>query len=164
MKKKLLPICAMALLTVGYSSVASADTGTLTKEEAAQVQQDATKKEAAIKVQQKNDVEKKQAAQVQEKSDMAKKEEAIKAGQKNDTAKKEVTPQVQEKEALAKKEEAIKAGQKNDAAKKEVAKPAVQGEKLPNTASNNVAMMALSACLVGIGTLFGLKRRNKVKA
>ncbi|EEL85648.1 hypothetical protein bcere0029_45740 [Bacillus cereus AH1272] len=95
---------------------------------------------------------------------MAKKEEAIKAGQKNDTAKKEVTPQVQEKEALAKKEEAIKAGQKNDAAKKEVAKPAVQGEKLPNTASNNVAMMALSACLVGIGTLFGLKRRNKVKA
>ncbi|EJV79080.1 LPXTG cell wall anchor domain-containing protein [Bacillus mycoides] len=164
MKKKLLPICAMALLTVGYSSVASADTGTLTKEEAAQVQQDAAKKEEAIKVQQKNDVEKKQAAQVQEKSDMAKKEEAIKAGQKNDTAKKEVTPQVQEKEALAKKEEAIKAGQKNDAAKKEVAKPAVQGEKLPNTASNNVAMMALSACLVGIGTLFGLKRRNKVKA
>ena len=71
---------------------------------------------------------------------------------------------MQEKEALAKKEAAIKAGQKNDAAKKEVAKPAVQGEKLPNTASNNVAMMALSACLVGIGTLFGLNRRNKVKA
>lgn len=134
MKKKLLPICAIALLTVGYSSVASASTGTLTKEEAAQVQQDAAKKEEAIKVQQKNDVEKKEAAQVQEKSDMAKKEEAIKAGQKN------------------------------DAAKKEVAKPAVQGEKLPNTASNNVAMMALSACLVGIGTLFGLNRRNKVKA
>lgn len=134
MKKKLLPICAIALLTVGYSSVASASTGTLTKEEAAQVQQDADKKEEAIKEQQKNDVEKKQAAQVQEKSDMAKKEEAIKAGQKNDTA------------------------------KKEVAKPAVQGEKLPNTASNNVVMMALSACLVGIGTLFGLKHRNKVKA
>ncbi|MBK5348812.1 LPXTG cell wall anchor domain-containing protein [Bacillus mycoides] len=164
MKKKLLPICAMALLTVGYSSVASASTGTLTKEEAAQVQSDVAKKEAAIQEQQKSEVEKKEAAQVQEKSDMAKKEEAIKAGQKNDTAKKEVTPQVQEKEALAKKEEAIKAGQKNDAAKKEVAKPAVQGEKLPNTASNNVAMMALSACLVGIGTLFGLKRRNKVKA
>lgn len=68
------------------------------------------------------------------------------------------------KGSSCKKEEAIKAGQKNDAAKKEVAKPAVQGEKLPNTASNNVAMMALSACLVGIGTLFGLKRRNKVKA
>ena len=48
--------------------------------------------------------------------------------------------------------------------KKEVAKPVVQGEKLPNTASNNVAMMALSACLVGLGTLFGLNRRNKVKA
>ncbi|TNO94511.1 LPXTG cell wall anchor domain-containing protein [Bacillus sp. CD3-1a] len=124
MKKKLLPICAIALLTVGYSSVASADTGTVTKEEATQLQQDKAKKEAAIKEQQKSDEEKKQAAQVQEKSDMAKKE----------------------------------------ATKKEVAKPAVQGEKLPNTASNNVAMMALSACLVGIGTLFGLKRRNKVKA
>ena len=100
MKKKLLSICAMALLTVGYSSVASADTGTVTKEEAAQLQQDKAKKEAAIKAEQKN----------------------------------------------------------------EVAKPVVQGEKLPNTASNNVAMMALSACLVGIGTLFGLNRRNKVKA
>ncbi|PGK40236.1 hypothetical protein CN907_11580 [Bacillus anthracis] len=90
MKKKLLPICAMALLTVGYSSVASADIGTVTKEEATQLQQ--------------------------------------------------------------------------DKAKKEVEKPVVQGEKLPNTASNNEAMRALSACLVGIGTLFGLKRRNKVKA
>ncbi|HFK1709642.1 MULTISPECIES: LPXTG cell wall anchor domain-containing protein [Bacillus] len=159
MKKKLLPICAMALLTVGYSSVASASTGTLTKEESAQMQQDKAKKEEAIKEQQKSEVEKKEAAQVQEKSDMAKKEEAIKAGQKNDTAKQEVTPQVQEKEALAKKEAAIKAGQKNDAAKQ-----AVQGEKLPNTASNNVAMMALSACLVAIGTLFGLNRRNKIKA
>ncbi len=53
MKKKLLPICAMALLTVGYSSVASADTGTVTKEEEAQVQQDKAKKEEAIKAQQK---------------------------------------------------------------------------------------------------------------
>ena len=35
MKKKLLPIFAMALLTVGYSSVASASTGTMTKEEIA---------------------------------------------------------------------------------------------------------------------------------
>ena len=119
MKKKLLPICAMALLTVGYSSVASADTGTVTKEEEAQVQQDKAKKEEAIKAQQKNEEEKKQAAQVQEKSDMA---------------------------------------------KKEVAKPVVKGEKLPNTASNNVAMMGLSACLVAVGTLFGLNRRNKVKA
>ena len=119
MKKKLLPICAIALLTVGYSSVASADTGTVTKEEATQLKNDMAKKEEAIKAQQKSEEGKKEAAQVQ---------------------------------------------QKNAATKKEVAKPAVQGEKLPNTASNNVAMMALSACLVGIGTLFGLKRRNKVKA
>ncbi|MGN4447701.1 LPXTG cell wall anchor domain-containing protein [Bacillus cereus group sp. MYBK79-1] len=134
MKKKLLPICAMALLTVGYSSVASADTGTVTKEEAAQMQQDKAKKEAAIKEQQKSEEEKKRLAQEQLKNDMAKKEAAIKAEQKNEVA------------------------------KKEEAKPVVQGEKLPNTASNNVAMMALSACLVGVGTLFGLKRRNKVKA
>jgi len=133
MKKKLLPICAMALLTVGYSSVASADTGTVTKEEAAQLQQDKEKKEAVIKEQQKSEEEKKRIAQEQLKNDMAKKEAA----------------QVQ---------------QKNGATKKEGAKPVVQGEKLPNTASNNVAMMVLSACLVGIGTLFGLKRRNKVKA
>ncbi|MDT3494485.1 LPXTG cell wall anchor domain-containing protein [Bacillus toyonensis] len=148
MKKKLLPICAMALLTVGYSSVASADTGTVTKEEAAQVQQDKAKKEEAIKAQQKNEEEEKQAAQVQEKSDMAKKEAAIKEQQKNEVRKKEEA-QVQ---------------QKNDAAKKEVAKPVVKGEKLPNTASNNVVMMGLSACLVAVGTLFGLNRRNKVKA
>lgn len=148
MKKKLLPICAIALLIVGYSSVASADTGTVTKEEATQLQQDKAKKEAAIKEQQKIEEEKKRIAQEQLKNDMAKKEEAIKAQQKSEEGKKEAA-QVQ---------------QKNAATKKEVAKPAVQGEKLPNTASNNVAMMALSACLVGIGTLFGLKRRNKVKA
>lgn len=59
MKKKLLPICAMALLTVGYSSVASASTGTLTKEESAQMRQDKAKKEEAIKEQQKSEVEKK---------------------------------------------------------------------------------------------------------
>ncbi|WP_411469737.1 LPXTG cell wall anchor domain-containing protein [Bacillus thuringiensis] len=148
MKKKLLPICAIALLTVGYSSVASADTGTVTKEEATQLQQDKAKKEAAIKEQQKIEEEKKRIAQEQLKNDMAKKEEAIKAQQKSEEGKKEAA-QVQ---------------QKNAATKKEEAKPAVQGEKLPNTASNNVAMMGLSACLVGIGTLFGLKRRNKVKA
>ncbi|WP_242301802.1 LPXTG cell wall anchor domain-containing protein, partial [Bacillus cereus group sp. BfR-BA-01423] len=68
------------------------------------------------------------------------------------------------KNDMTKKEAAIKEQQKNAAVKKEVAKPVVQGEKLPNTASNNVAMMALSACFVGVGTLFGLKRRNKVKA
>ncbi|MFP3378813.1 LPXTG cell wall anchor domain-containing protein [Bacillus sp. SIMBA_069] len=162
MKKKLLPICAMALLTVGYSSVASASTGTLTKEEAAQLQQDKVKKEEAIKEQQKNDIEKKQAAQVQEKSDMAKKEEAIKGTQKSEEEKK-IAAQEQLKNDMAKKE-AAQVQQKNGAVKKEVAKPAVQGEKLPNTASNNVAMMALSACLVAIGTLFGLNRRNKVKA
>ncbi|MDA2156117.1 LPXTG cell wall anchor domain-containing protein [Bacillus cereus group sp. Bc253] len=148
MKKKLLPICAIALLTVGYSSVASADTGTVTKEEATQLQQDKAKKEAAIKEQQKNEEEKKRIAQEQLKNDMAKKEEAIKAQQKSEEGKKEAA-QVQ---------------QKNAATKKEVAKPVVQGEKLPNTASNNVVMMALSACLVGGGTLFGLNRRNKVKA
>ncbi|WIG21465.1 LPXTG cell wall anchor domain-containing protein [Bacillus anthracis] len=148
MKKKLLPICAIALLTVGYSSVASADTGTVTKEEATQLQQDKAKKEAAIKEQQKNEEEKKRIAQEQLKNDMAKKEEAIKAQQKSEEGKKEAA-QVQ---------------QKNAATKKEVAKPAVQSEKLPNTASNNVVMMGLSACLVAIGTLFGLKRRNKVKA
>ena len=148
MKKKLLPICAIALLTVGYSSVASADTGTVTKEEATQLQQDKAKKEAAIKEQQKIEEEKKRIAQEQLKNDMAKKEEAIKAQQKSEEGKKEAA-QVQ---------------QKNAATKKEVAKPAVQGEKLPNTASNNVEMMGLSACLVAISTLFGLNRRNKVKA
>ncbi|PES25785.1 cell surface protein [Bacillus anthracis] len=163
MKKKLLPICAMALLTVGYSAVASADTGTVTKEEEAQLQQDKAKKEEAIKIQQKSDAEKKQAAQVQEKNDMAKKEEAIKAEKKSEEEKKRIA-QEQLKSDMAKKEAAIKEQQKNDVAKKEVAKPVVQGEKLPNTASNNVAMMALSACLVGLGTLFGLNRRNKVKA
>ncbi len=78
---------------------------------------------------------------------------------------------------MAKKEAAIKEQQKNEVrkkkkhkcnkkrcGKKEVAKPVVKGEKLPNTASNNVAMMGLSACLVAVGTLFGLNRRNKVKA
>ncbi|MBJ8119288.1 MULTISPECIES: LPXTG cell wall anchor domain-containing protein [Bacillus] len=147
MKKKLLPICAMALLTVGYSSVASADTGTVTKEEATQMQQDKAKKEAAIKEQQKSEEEKKRVAQEQLKNDMAKKEEAIKAGQKSE----------EEKKGIAQEQ------LKNDMAKKEVAKPVVQGEKLPNTASNNVVMMGLSACLVAIGTLFGLNRRNKVK-
>ncbi|MEY2305377.1 LPXTG cell wall anchor domain-containing protein [Bacillus tropicus] len=163
MKKKLLSICTMALLTVGHSSVASADTGTVTKEEEAQLQQDKAKKEEAIKIQQKSDAEKKQAAQVQEKNDMAKKEEAIKAEKKSEEEKKRIA-QEQLKSDMAKKEAAIKEQQKNDVAKKEVAKPVVQGEKLPNTASNNVAMMALSACLVGLGTLFGLNRRNKVKA
>ncbi|KAB2457954.1 LPXTG cell wall anchor domain-containing protein [Bacillus sp. CH126_4D] len=162
MKKKLLPICAMALLTVGYSSVASADTGTVTKEEAAQLQQDKAKKEALIKEQQKSEEERKRIAQEQLKNDKAKKEALIKEQQKSEEEKKRIA-QEQLKNDMAKKE-AAQVQQKNGAVKKEVAKPVVQGEKLPNTASNNVAMMALSACLVGIGTLFGLKRRNKVKA
>ncbi|KXY81320.1 MULTISPECIES: LPXTG cell wall anchor domain-containing protein [Bacillus] len=147
MKRKLLPICAMALLAVGYSSVASADTGTVTKEDAAQVQQDKAKKEEAIKIQQKGEEEKKRIVQEQQKGEEEKKRIAQEQ-LKNDKAKKEAA-QVQ---------------QKNTATKKEVAKPVVQGEKLPNTASNNVLMMGLSACLVAIGTLFGLNRRNKVKA
>ncbi|MEB9552890.1 LPXTG cell wall anchor domain-containing protein [Bacillus cereus] len=89
MKNKFLPICAVALLSVGYSSVASASTGTMTKEEVAQVQQDMVKKEAA--------------------------------------------------------------------------KQATKGEKLPNTASDNVTMMALSACLIALGSVFGFTRR-KIKA
>jgi len=164
MKKKLLPICAMALLTVGYSSVASASTGTVTKEEAAQIQQDIAKKEAAIQAQQKNDTEKKQVAQAQEKNEVAKKQ-AVQAQEKNEVAKKQAA-QVQEKSNMAKEVVAPQVKEKEAIAKKEAAKEAAKeaGEKLPNTASNNVAMMALSACLVGIGTLFGLKRRNKVKA
>ena len=119
MKKKLLPICAMALLSVGYSSVASASTGTMTKEEVAQVQQDTTKKEAAMQEQQKQDKMKKEAA-------------------------------VQEQ-------------QKQDQMKKEAAVQATKGEKLPNTASNSITMMTLSACLVALGSLFGFTRR-KIKA
>ena len=49
MKKKLLSICTMALLTVGHSSVASADTGTVTKEEATQQQQDKAKKKKRLR-------------------------------------------------------------------------------------------------------------------
>lgn len=94
---------------------------------------------------------------------MAKKEEAIKAEKKSEEEKKRIA-QEQLKNDMAKKEAAIKAEQKNEVAKKEEAKPVVQGEKLPNTASNNVAMMGLSACLVAVGTLFGLNRRNKIKA
>ena len=64
MKKKLLPICAIALLTVGYSSVASADTGTVTKEEATQLQQDKAKKKQRLR-NSKNEEEKKRIAQEQ---------------------------------------------------------------------------------------------------
>ena len=55
----------MALLTVGYSSVASADTGTVTKEEA-QVQQDKAKKKKQLR-NSKRVMRRKASAQVQEK-------------------------------------------------------------------------------------------------
>ncbi|PEI96741.1 cell surface protein [Bacillus pseudomycoides] len=148
MKKKLLPICAMALLSVGYSSVASASTGTMTKEEVAQVQQDTTKKEAAVQEQQKQDQMKKEAAvQEQQKQDQMKKEAAVQEQQKQDKMKKE----------------GIQEQQKQDQMKKEAAVQATKGEKLPNTASNSVTMITLSACLVALGSLFGFTRR-KIKA
>ncbi|PED07665.1 LPXTG cell wall anchor domain-containing protein [Bacillus pseudomycoides] len=142
MKKKLLPICAMALLSVGYSSVASASTGTMTKEEVAQVQQDTTKKETAVQEQQKE-----AAVQEQQKQDQMKKEAAVQEQQKQDKMKKE----------------GIQEQQKQDQMKKEAAVQATKGEKLPNTASNSVTMMTLSACLVALGSLFGFTRR-KIKA
>ncbi|MBT2579308.1 LPXTG cell wall anchor domain-containing protein [Bacillus sp. ISL-8] len=154
MKKKFLPICAMAILSIGYSSVASASTGTMSKEEVslqAQEQQKEAleKKEAEFQAWQKEALEKKKAAmQEQEKKSLEKAEAAI---------------QDQQKEALEKKNAAIQAQQKNEVEKKEIAKQAVKGEKLPNTASNSVTMMILSACLVALGSVFGFTRR-KIKA
>ncbi|WP_439740761.1 LPXTG cell wall anchor domain-containing protein [Bacillus pseudomycoides] len=163
MKKKLLPICAMALLSVGYSSVASASTGTMTKEEVAQVQQDTTKKEAAMQEQQKQDKMKKEAAvQEQQKQDQMKKEAVVQEQQKQDQMKKEAAVQEQQKQDKMKKE-GIQEQQKQDQMKKEAAVQATKGEKLPNTASNSVTMMTLSACLVALGSLFGFTRR-KIKA
>ncbi|EOP31587.1 hypothetical protein IG5_04926, partial [Bacillus toyonensis] len=72
MKKKLVPICAMALLTVGYSSTASANAGSMPKEEVTQVQQDQMKKEAAMQ-QQNQDKMKKEAAMQQQNQDKMKK-------------------------------------------------------------------------------------------
>ncbi|WJE52249.1 LPXTG cell wall anchor domain-containing protein [Bacillus cereus] len=149
MKKKLLPICAMTLLSVGYSSVASASTGTMTKEEVAQVQQDTTKKEAAM--------------QEQQKQDQMKKEAAVQEQQKQDQMKKEAAVQEQQKQDQMKKEAAVQEQQKQDTTKKEAAIQATKGEKLPNTASNSITMMTLSACLVALGSLFGFTRR-KIKA
>ncbi|MEH7186088.1 LPXTG cell wall anchor domain-containing protein [Bacillus toyonensis] len=107
MKKKLLLICAMGLLTVGYSSVASASTGTMTKEE--------------------------------------------------------IAIQEQQKQAQMEKEAGIQEQQKQAQMKKEAGKQVTKGEKLPNTASNNVKMMALSAGLIALGSVFGFTRR-KIKA
>ncbi|PEP88480.1 LPXTG-motif cell wall anchor domain-containing protein [Bacillus toyonensis] len=119
MKKKLVPICAMALLTVGYSSTASANAGSMPKEEVTQVQQDQMKKEAAMQ-QQNQDKMKKEAAMQQQNQDKMKK----------------------------------------DQMKQEAAKKVTKGEKLPNTASNNILMMALSAGLLAIGSVFGFTRRK----
>ncbi|MED2615361.1 LPXTG cell wall anchor domain-containing protein [Bacillus toyonensis] len=105
MKKKLVPICAMALLTVGYSSTASANAGSMPKEEVTQVQQDKMKKEAAMQQQNQDKM-------------------------------------------------------KKDQMKQEAAKKVTKGEKLPNTASNNILMMALSAGLLAIGSVFGFTRRK----
>ena len=55
----------MALLTVGYSSVASASTGTVTKEEAAQIQQDIAKRSSDSGAA-KNDTEKTSGASARE--------------------------------------------------------------------------------------------------
>ncbi|MDM5190488.1 LPXTG cell wall anchor domain-containing protein [Bacillus sp. DX4.1] len=152
MKKKLLPICAMALLSVGYSSVASASTGTMTKEEVAaqaQEKQDMAKKEAAI--------------QEQQNQDKMKKETAIQEQQNQDKMKKEAAIQEQQNQDKMKKEAAIQEQQNQNKMKKEAAKQVTKGEKLPNTASNSVTMMVLSACLVALGSVFGFTRR-KIKA
>ncbi|HDR7352120.1 LPXTG cell wall anchor domain-containing protein [Bacillus wiedmannii] len=151
MKKKILPICTIILLSIGYSSLASASTGTMSKEEVSvQAQEQALeKKEAEFQAWQKEALEKKKAAmQGQEKKSLERAEAAI---------------QEQQKEALEKKKAAIQSQQKNDVEKKEVAKQAVKGEKLPNTASNSITMMILSACLVAVGSVFGFTRR-KIKA
>ncbi|MFJ1117991.1 LPXTG cell wall anchor domain-containing protein, partial [Bacillus thuringiensis] len=71
--------------------------------------------------------------------------------------------QEQQKQDMVKKEAVIQEQQKQDMAKKEAAKQATKGEKLPNTASDNVTMMALSACLIALGSVFGFTRR-KIKA
>ncbi|WP_141485863.1 LPXTG cell wall anchor domain-containing protein, partial [Bacillus toyonensis] len=49
---------------------------------------------------------------------------------------------------------------KKDQMKQEAAKKVTKGEKLPNTASNNILMMALSAGLLAIGSVFGFTRRK----
>ena len=73
MKKKLLSICTMALLTVGHSSVASADTGTVTKEEEAQLQQDKAKKKKRLRYSKKVMRRKASSASTRKKNDMTKK-------------------------------------------------------------------------------------------
>lgn len=60
MRKKILPICTMALLSIGYSSLASASTGTTSKGEVSA--QALEKKEAEFHAWQKEALEKKKAA------------------------------------------------------------------------------------------------------
>ncbi|WP_141530884.1 LPXTG cell wall anchor domain-containing protein, partial [Bacillus cereus] len=64
---------------------------------------------------------------------------------------------------MAKEEIAIQEQQKQAQMKKEAKKQVTKGEKLPNTASNNVIMMALSAGLIALGSVFGFTRR-KIKS
>ena len=59
MRKKILPICAMALLSIGYSSLASASTGTTSKGE---VSAQALEKGSRISCLAKEALEKKKAA------------------------------------------------------------------------------------------------------
>ncbi|PEL83006.1 LPXTG cell wall anchor domain-containing protein [Bacillus wiedmannii] len=134
MKKKLLLICAMGLLTVGYSSVASASTGTMTKEEI--------------------------AIQEQQKQAQMEKEAGIQEQQKQAQMEKEAGIQEQQKQAQMKKEAGIQEQQKQAQMKKEAGKQVTKGEKLPNTASNNVIMMALSAGLIVLGSVFRFTRRK----
>ncbi|EJR94501.1 LPXTG cell wall anchor domain-containing protein [Bacillus mycoides] len=135
MKKKLVPICAMALLTVGYSSTASANAGSMPKEEVTQVQQEQMKKEAMT--------------QEQQNQDKMKKETTTQEQQKQEQMKKEAAMQQQNQDKM-----------KKDQMKQEAAKKVTKGEKLPNTASNNILMMALSAGLLAIGSVFGFTRRK----
>ncbi|AFQ18343.1 hypothetical protein [Bacillus thuringiensis] len=65
MRKKILPICAMALLSIGYSSLASASTGTTSKGEVSA--QALEKKEAEFHAWQKEALEKKKAAMQEQK-------------------------------------------------------------------------------------------------
>lgn len=105
MRKEILPICAMALLSIGYSSLASASTGTTSKGEVSA--QALEKKEAEFHAWQKEALEKKKAAMQEQKKSLERAEAVI---------------QDQQKEVLGKKKATIQSQQKNDIEKKEVAK------------------------------------------
>ncbi|HHK5565790.1 TPA: LPXTG cell wall anchor domain-containing protein, partial [Bacillus thuringiensis] len=80
--------------------------------------------------------------------------------QKQAQMKKEAGIQEQQKQAQMKKEAGIQEQQKQAQMKKEAGKQVTKGEKLPNTASNNVIMMALSAGLIVLGSVFRFTRRK----